>query len=76
MEPKTCWCCGKPLDGYPERFDGVCPECGIEDTPNIEITTEGRLVADEVRHMDYLVLQAILKAGREPEPETWPEQVW
>ncbi|MBA3752742.1 MAG: hypothetical protein H0X01_01040 [Nitrospira sp.] len=69
--PKFCWCCGKPLHDFCERFDGVCPDCGIEDTPMLEITGIGRLVADACRALEFLVA-AVLD---EPEPEPL-EPVW
>lgn len=70
MEPKPCWCCGKPLEPS-RKEDGVCEACGIQDTPALELTDAGRLAADYYRRADYLVGMV----SGEPEPPE-PLPVW
>lgn len=44
MWPK-CWGCGKPLELYGERIDGICEACGMDAVPLLELTTEGQFAA-------------------------------
>lgn len=68
---RTCWCCGKPLSGYSAPFDGVCGNCGIEDTPLLELTDEGRIAADLYRMAEQMVMSVSTEPEPEPTVDAW-----
>jgi hypothetical protein len=72
MEPKPCWCCGALLEPS-RREDGVCGACGPDDTPALELTDAGRLVADHYRHAETLVE---IVSGEGPGVREEPLPVW
>ena len=37
MEGKACWCCGLPLFSDPERLDGVCLNCGLDEFAALDL---------------------------------------